>query len=136
MKFHFEVITCSNAGYDGPQVSLFFQRFFLSSEFFLLSFSNFLHPFIICFKFFKFLFRVSFLFPIIICFTSLQSFLLPLFTIFCTSLHNFFTSLQSFFYFTSAFLSSFSFLSAFFLLPFRVFLLPFGVFIFFFTYLQ
>ena len=140
MKFCFEGINCSNTGYDGPQVSLSFQHFLLLFRFFFTFLQQFFtslhHLFYFPWPFFKFPFRVSFLLPLIICFTSLQSFLLLLFTIFCTSLYNFFYFSSEFFCFTSAFLSSFYFLSGFLLLPFRVFLLPFGVFIIFFTYLQ
>ena len=98
-------------------------------------FTSLHHLFYFHSPFFKFPFRVSFLLPFTIYFISLQSFLLLLSTIFCTSLHHFFTHLQSFFYFTSAFLSAFYFPSAF-LLPFRAFLLPFRVFTTLFIYLQ
>ena len=123
--------------YDGPYVSLSLQRFFyFPSAILYFPSAIFYFPS----PFFKFPFRVSFLLPFTIYFISLQSFLLLLSTIFCTSLHHFFYSPLEFFYFTSAFLSAFYFPSAF-LLPFRVFttlficlqcfLLPFKVLLFF-----
>ena len=118
--------------YDGPYVSLSLQRFFyFPSAILYFPSAIFYFPS----PFFKFPFRVSFLLPFTIYFISLQSFLLLLSTIFCTSLHLCFCSPSEFFDFTSAFLSAFYFPSAF-LLPFRVFLLPFRVFTTLFIYLQ
>ena len=65
--------------------------FYFPSEFFYFPSALFYFPS----PFFKFPFRVSFLLPFTFYFISLQSFLLLLSTISCTSLHHVFTPLQS-----------------------------------------
>ena len=79
-NYYFKFCLCT-VFYDGPEVSLSLQQFFLPFSFFLLPFSIFLLPF----SNFLLLFRI-FLLPFSILFTFLHRFLLP-FTIFFTSLH-------------------------------------------------
>ena len=112
------------------------QNTFTSLQQFFTTFYNSLHLFYFLSPFFKFPFGVSFLLPFIIYFTSLWSFLLLLFTIFCTSLSHYFTSLQNFFLLHFSIFKLILFSVSIFLLPFRDFLLPFRVFITLFTYLQ